>query len=440
MVLGSKSRIQPDAPEATPRRRGAETSGRRAADVTGSPGEDAAASRDPSGLSRQAPHSSSRPQPDDPEATPRRRGPKISGCHAADLGKDAASHDPPELSQQPPLSNSRPQPDDPEATPRRREPEISGCHAADLGEDAFASDNPLSRQAPPTNSRPQPDDPETPRRRGPEISGCYAADLGEDAFSSDNPLSRQAQPSNSRPQPETTGESACVWERYRLGSHQLAEVVTSAAARRLDSERAAHVWKLPRSVTDRLAKAPRGSDPCGFRRWCGRGFGGELETRPRKACARRVPLHAGCTGHATSSKIPLCGAAGGAPPQGASAKRAGLKQHGVRSRKHDDVSLIFAGPWLAAPLRLLAVPWAGCVWCSLHGRSQAAAQKAVTAIVGVLLAAPDYTLPLAAVSKVLRWKAAWWRDLGSLYSFVRRTGRDIFTYRHAEVGLIRAPP
>ncbi|KAJ9463321.1 hypothetical protein DIPPA_26907 [Diplonema papillatum] len=44
-------------------------------------------------------------------------------------------------------------------------------------------------------------------------------------------------------------------------------------------------------------------------------------------------------------------------------------QHGVRSRKHDDVSLIFAGPWLAAPLRLLAAPWAGCVWCS-HDATQ----------------------------------------------------------------------
>eukprot|EP01063_Lacrimia_lanifica_P002376 TRINITY_DN11241_c0_g4_i1.p3 TRINITY_DN11241_c0_g4~~TRINITY_DN11241_c0_g4_i1.p3 ORF type:complete len:246 (+),score=108.55 TRINITY_DN11241_c0_g4_i1:69-806(+) len=72
-------------------------------------------------------------------------------------------------------------------------------------------------------------------------------------------------------------------------------------------------------------------------------------------------------------------------------------------------------------------------WC---GRDPAVAKRALCAIFTLLIKTPEQTLPLAAVNKELKWKTRWWRDLGSLYSFVRRTGRDFFSYHNADLGML----
>eukprot|EP01061_Rhynchopus_euleeides_P041871 TRINITY_DN73185_c0_g1_i1.p1 TRINITY_DN73185_c0_g1~~TRINITY_DN73185_c0_g1_i1.p1 ORF type:complete len:286 (+),score=79.91 TRINITY_DN73185_c0_g1_i1:219-1076(+) len=69
-------------------------------------------------------------------------------------------------------------------------------------------------------------------------------------------------------------------------------------------------------------------------------------------------------------------------------------------------------------------------------REHVVAKRALKAIITVLINAPHPNVPLTDIKKSLKWKTTWVRELGSLYSFIRRSGRNFLAYNNGMVSLL----
>ena len=64
------------------------------------------------------------------------------------------------------------------------------------------------------------------------------------------------------------------------------------------------------------------------------------------------------------------------------------------------------------------------------------AKRALKAILAHIIMSDTPDIPLTDVKKALKWKTTWARDLGSLYSFIRRSGKNFLAYSNGVVSLL----